>query len=639
METAAGSASRPASWKAFRLLVAASVVSLLALVLAVFLHALLSAGWLVLPIQVLASVFAVAAVGGVAAGGVYAWSAYPKHRRALLAIALITGATFTAHAYVMGSPPAYTVQTASGPVGTPFSNGKINVTSSVSGNLLTVAVTSQSQHVGDSIQCCVIAGLKLENSSGALAGTGFAAPPTLASPLRPAATAVGTWVLTKPVNTLNITYDSLTCYSIDRQEYGCIMDEIYYVPEAMGILAGQQCTTGDNAPSDCHMEHPPLSAALIAAGMAVLGEYNSAGWRLFPALLGTLSIPVLFGIAWKLSENKRLALVAATLLALDVMFFSQSGGALLDVPQVFFGLAAFLAYFAGVKWWKFDKYIVAGVLLGLAGVAKETAVFIVLAFVTYVLVFERGPGREKAISALKVILVVGLVFAAGVQAYDSTLATAVPSFASQVNYILTYGSGLNAGCPWACGWANQALGGYITPLEWLVYYSPVGYYVTNVSTCTGSACSGYVGLGYYGVTNFLETWTVFVWVPLVAFELYRYGKARRAPPEEPLDPAVAPVTGPPELAGDQRLGAFALLYFGWTYLPYIPLFLAGRVTYPFYIIPAIPALALGAAWWGTRDYFPRWLLTLYLVMAFGFFLVYFPDKSFLPVWVRVLLRH
>ena len=642
MRPEAAPIASPRLRRALKVLVSLSFVDLALILLLVFLHALLSVDSLALPVQALAALLGVAAVGAIATGVAYSWRVFPQHHRAVLFVVVITLATLLAHAYIIGSPGAGTAGSVSGPPGGTFNDSKLTVDTTLSGLVVNVTVTATG---GDAI-----ANVGLTSAGAELSGPGFSNPPTYASPLQPGTSATGTWDLpaSGQNSSITVSYQYLSCYSTSSKSYGCIMDEVFYVPEAMGILSGQQCST---SLSDCHMEHPYLVPALLAAGMSILGQYNAAGWRLFPALLGTFSIPLLFGIAWKVSGDKRMAYLAATLLSLDVMFFSQSSGGLLDVPPVFFGMGAFFAYFVGLKVWKFDKYAIAGVLLGVAGLAKETAVFFVLAFLAYVFFFGGGSRWYRVYAVFKVALVVGLVFAIGLQAYDSTLASsAMPTFVQHVSYIFSYGSSLRAeqlACQpttgYWCKYPNDPGGPPILPTDWLLYYSPVAYYATSVSVCPNSVngvCQGgaysYVSLAYYGVTNLIETWTVFVWVPLVAYAIFRWYRNTRSPQE---GAQLTLELTPPEMSGGTRLGALALVWFLGTYVPYLGLFLTQRVTYPFYFVPAIPAVALGASWWLTRDWFPRKLMWVYLAFAFLFFFVYFPEKAFLPDWLRVIIGH
>ena len=253
---------------------------------------------------------------------------------------------------------------------------------------------------------------------------------------------------------------------------------------------------------------------------------------------------------------------------------------------------------------------------------------------TYLLFIEEGTRRSRGYDILKGAIVVGVVFAGGVQIYDLVLGSAPYSyFYENINYLLGYGSGLTAGCPWACGWTNSAWGGYITPLNWLTYYSPVQYFGVAV---VGSV--NYEAVAYYGVTNLLVSWTVYVWVPLAALSLYRYHRRSKRPPEIPTLDQLEQPTGPPEPPGETKFAGLALIVLAWGYLPYLLIqFVLDRVTYPFYIIPAIPGLAMGASYWLSRSWFPKWLVYVYLAMVFVFFLIYFPDKGFLPVWLRSLI--
>ena len=633
----------------------------------VLLHGFFPYQFLVAPMEVLAAALTASGVATIVAGILYAWGAYPQHRGAVVFVVAVTAATLLAHAYIIESPQAFAPVSASGVAGASFSGDDVRVDSTLNGQTLQVTVTP----VGSD----AVANLSLTSVGATLSGGAFSPAPTLSAPLEPAVyqsnqlvipaqTATGIWTISPAGSnaTITLSYLHLTCYSPDKAAYGCIMDEVYYVPVGMAMANGQLCTAGNAAPHYCKMEHPPLVPALMAVGMAVFGQYNVVGWRLFPVLLGTFSIPLLFGIAWKLSGSKKVAYLSALLLALDVMFFSMSSGGLLDVPEAFFGLAAFFAYFFNLKVWKFDRYVIAGVLLGVAGLAKESAIFMALGLLTYILLFEEGRRPQRVYSVFKVAVVVILVFSAGLQAYDSTLVAASPSgttgcgitntsFLQQIGYILCYGSALIAqhlSCTSAgywCKFANSASDAPILPTDWLIFYSPVVYFSPGTVTvcpntvngvCKGGAYS-YPIYAYYGVTNLLETWTVFVWVPLVGYLLFKQYRNKQPRLEEfGFETAEAPAPG---VTQDLRFAAFALVYFLWTYVPYLGLLVAGRVTYPFYIVPAVPAVALGCAYWVSRKWFPRWLMVVFLVMVFVFFFVYFPEKQFLPDWLRGLIAH
>ena len=643
MEVQGTAGVRPASRALLVMLVGGSIMTLAVLTLVILLHAFTRSPALILPAEALAALLAALSVASIADGVYFSWRRYPQHRRAILFVVGITMATLVAHAYVIDAPPVTSSRSVSGTPGTPFGNSKVSVTSSLVGQQLEVTVQAESG--GDAI-----ANITLLGNGFPMTGGGFSPAPSYAAPLQPGSTTAGSWTVPAGENltSLSVDYKPLVCYDTADQVYGCIMDEVYYVPASQHLLAGSQCQVG--APSDtgayCNPEHPPLAKALMAAGMAVLGEYDAAGWRLMPAVLGSFCIPLIFGTAWEVSGDKKVAYLSAVLLSLDVMFFSQSNAGVLDVPPVFFGLLAFFAYFKGVRWWKLDKHMVAGALLGLAGLAKETAVFAVAALATFILFFGEGSRLSRVYSALKVVLVVGVVFAAGMQVFDSSVASAAfPTFVSHVKYILSYGTSLTAdklACQpttgYWCMFANDPGGPPILPFDWLLYYSPVAYYLVTVTVNPGNLT--YVSIGYYGVTNLLETWATFVWIPLMSYALYLACRRRGpAPGDAPAD--MAPPAGPvrPPLTGEGRFAAFTLTLFGWSYVPYLFLFLAGRVTYPFYIVPAIPAMAMGTAFWVSRKWFPKWLAAVYLAMVFVFFLVYFPDKAFLPLWLRALIGH
>jgi 4-amino-4-deoxy-L-arabinose transferase-like glycosyltransferase len=422
------------------------------------------------------------------------------------------------------------------------------------------------------------------------------------------------------------------CRDTAKNVNGCIMDESYYVPAAETLLNGTQC--GPAVPN-CNTEHPFLSKALIAAGIAMLGD-NASGWRVFNVLLGTFSLPLLFALVLRLSGSRKASYLSAMLLALDVMFFSDSSAALIDVPMAFFALLAFVLYVYKVQFWKLDRFTLSGVSLGLAALSKETAIFLLATLATYHLVVGEGGRKLRVVCVVEIVVVTAGVFVLGLQLYDSLFARAAfPTFLDQIHYMLSYGASL-IGPGWTYGIDHLQ----ITPLSWMTYYQPVTYYGTSVSVCTNAVngtCLGtpvsYVGVAYYGVTNLIETWTTYLWMPLAGVAIWKVFRPRSGG----LERFGFVDTASRNLQGSTKLAILSLIWFSWNYFPYLALFAFGRVTYPFYFISALPAVAMGGSYFLTRSWGSRYLQVLYVAGAFGFFFVFFPDKGFLPVWLRVLI--
>ena len=57
------------------------------------------------------------------------------------------------------------------------------------------------------------------------------------------------------------------------------------------------------------------------------------------------------------------------------------------------------------------------------------------------------------------------------------------------------------------------------------------------------------------------------------------------------------------------------------------------------MLPATPALSIGCAYLLTRKWFPREVAYVLLGGGFLWFFLYYPDKSFLPAWLRTFLGH
>ena len=151
------------------------------------------------------------------------------------------------------------------------------------------------------------------------------------------------------------------------------------------------------------------------------------------------------------------------------------------------------------------------------------------------------------------------------------------TFLGQIEFILRYGASLTM-TPTSQGWIDSLLKTPITPWNWVTYYSPIGYLITNVTVSGSTGSYSYVSAGYYGVTNQFEVWLVYLWG---AYTAYLWWKTRGATFASESD------------AKEFRLARFALIWFLVVFLGYLFLFYYGRITYPYYFISAVPSLAIG----------------------------------------------
>ncbi|MCL2140521.1 MAG: glycosyltransferase family 39 protein [Dehalococcoidia bacterium] len=139
-----------------------------------------------------------------------------------------------------------------------------------------------------------------------------------------------------------------------------LFDEQHYIPDARRIISGEGTQ---------REEHPPLAKLIIVGGMEILGD-NPWGWRLPAILLSTVSLAAFYDICRRLGTSNKTAFLATMLLGLDNLMFVHSGIAMLDVFLVVFTIFAFWCYMRGPRWWWLSA-----VSIGLASLCKFSGVF------------------------------------------------------------------------------------------------------------------------------------------------------------------------------------------------------------------------------------------------------------------------
>jgi len=218
-----------------------------------------------------------------------------------------------------------------------------------------------------------------------------------------------------------------------------IFDETYYAKDAWSILqhgvewnwatffpnANAQIIAGHtNFVFHCsgtacaeYVVQPPVGKLLMAVGEWIYG-LNSLGWRVAPALFGTLAILVMCRVARRMTRSTLLGCLAGLLLSLDGLEFVLSRTGILDIFLMFFVLASFGALVVdrdvsrarlaeamvlepgddagpslGIRKWR----VLAGVLIGLACATKQYGFWYLLAFVGMCIAWDMGARRTAGV--------------------------------------------------------------------------------------------------------------------------------------------------------------------------------------------------------------------------------------------------
>ncbi len=143
-------------------------------------------------------------------------------------------------------------------------------------------------------------------------------------------------------------------------------DEIHYVPAARVLMKLSE---------PVNTEHPLLGKELIALGMTLFGD-DPLGWRIMPALFGTLGLFAAMRAMWFASCSRFASVAAGILIGSGFMLFVISRIAMLDVFMVSLTLVAYWALAGAVRENETGRrrLAVCGVTLGLAMGAKWNAV-------------------------------------------------------------------------------------------------------------------------------------------------------------------------------------------------------------------------------------------------------------------------
>ncbi|MFM8522975.1 MAG: dolichyl-phosphate-mannose--protein mannosyltransferase, partial [Actinomycetota bacterium] len=247
-----------------------------------------------------------------------------------------------------------------------------------------------------------------------------------------------------------------------------VFDEVYYVDGARDYLAGGVEVTNGAAE---FVVHPPLGKWLIALGIALFGD-TSTGWRIASAVIGTLSIALIYLVAKRLFNSDYLALVAAGLMTIDGLHLVMSRTALLDIFLMFFLLAAFLALL-------YEKHLATAIFLALALATKWSAVYFIIAIGIYLAItnWRKLPYYLPTIPIIYVISWSGW-FASDQGWSRNHSSNPILSFIHYHREILNFHTGLKTDHSYEA-----------SPWNWLILGRPTSFFYESPKTCGAENCS------------------------------------------------------------------------------------------------------------------------------------------------------
>jgi hypothetical protein len=373
-----------------------------------------------------------------------------------------------------------------------------------------------------------------------------------------------------------------------------VFDEAYYVPAARDLLNGVAS----------NVEHPFFGKLWGAIGIYLFGN-DFFGWRIFYVIIGVLAVYALYQVALNF-VSKQKALIAASFLGFETLFFNHTSLLLLEGPPILFALIGFLAYFK-------KRYYISALAMGLSVLSKEWGVYFVFALILYHLYAMpkhdfKNVLRTNALKTVVFFAVMIATFALPMWAYDIIYKPSAGGFGAITNPIQNfeyyfYYQSLLTGCSSTTAWNCY-------PWNWILPFnvSPSGYYVVSTTITTGQKSVVKYLIDWLGIGNFAVWYAIW---PITGLTVYKAVTKKFS-----------------------RVDAFIAFWIASTYLPwyYVSLVLH-RVEYSFYFINVDPALALGIPVFvsslipDTSKRAQSAVLFVWLFAAVYFFVLFFPVKG------------
>jgi dolichyl-phosphate-mannose-protein mannosyltransferase len=379
-----------------------------------------------------------------------------------------------------------------------------------------------------------------------------------------------------------------------------IFDESYYVNAARILLGWDVHAGAPYAGSpvglDPNTEHPPLGKLLMALSMAVFGD-NGLGWRLPSVIAGMVALVAVYQIVRTAGESSRLGLLIVGFVAFENLMLVHSRVGTLDMLV----LAPILV---GAWLALRGRWAAAGIATGIGMLMKLTALYGFLALLIMLALGLWAAWRRErrlrwadlrptaaALTAFAVVTIGGLWL------LDSRFSTYTNPF-EHLRHMIEYGANLARGVvgPGSCPGNDSA------PWQWLFNDCEMSYLRVDVTVKVGEEIVAIrPTIDFRGAMNPILIGSVFVAFLFTGWLAWK----RRS-----------------------RLAGWSIVWAAANYLPYVALaLLSQRITYIYYFLPVIPALAVATALLLRRSGLPRFVTLGYLAVFLAGFVAYFPFRQ------------
>jgi hypothetical protein len=390
---------------------------------------------------------------------------------------------------------------------------------------------------------------------------------------------------------------------LDQPPGSLIFDEKYYVSAARTILGLPQPADAPYANSprgkDANQEHPALAKLIMAYDMRVIGD-NGWGWRWGSVVAGTLAIAFMYQIGRQLGLGPWVGLFAAFLFSFDNLVFVTSRIGILDIFML-------LGMLAGAAWFLRGRPIEAGLAFAFGTLCKEYGLYgpaIMLFYIVALTLYQRPKGRLFWRRVAQT-LTMGLVYLVSFMLVLWLLDLRWSTYTNPTTHLLaiwSYGTKLThpAGPTGIESW----------PWEWLINEVQIPYLRVTVTICkiTVATCPSDDILRQYDSILFRGALNPYLIAALPLALAYALARLR---------------------GSDNRNALLALVWFALAYLPFLPAtVLDHRIAYIYYMLPAVPALALATAELFSDPRIPRSVTAGYIVAILYGFAGYFPFAGF-----------